>query len=91
MKTKTRGNVIVEDIKAGDIHYEYDMGMGIKCQVETLPVLKDGSWTWKSKNLTSGAIIDYSTLDVNSENYQFSQQFGIKLYDYEAYTVKQYI
>lgn len=25
-KTRTKGNVIVEDIKIGDIHYEYDLG-----------------------------------------------------------------
>jgi len=25
MKTYTKGNVIVEEIKVGDIHYEYEM------------------------------------------------------------------
>ena len=89
--TKTRGNVIVENIKIGDIHYEYDSGLGIKCQVITLPKLEDGKWSWESKNLNTGAVIDYSIADVNSEYYSFSQQFGVKLYDYEAYKVEKYI
>jgi hypothetical protein len=29
--TRTRGNVIIENIKVGDIHYEYELGLGIKC------------------------------------------------------------
>jgi len=40
MKTYTKGNVIVEEIKVGDIHYEYELGVGIKCEVTTLPTLK---------------------------------------------------
>lgn len=84
-KTKTRGNVIVENIKVGDIHYEYDLGLGIKCEVITLPKLKEGMWSWQSKNVNTEEIIDYSISDVNSENYSFSQQFGVKLFDYEAY------
>jgi len=35
--TRTGGNVIVEEIKVGDIHYEYAHNMGIKCEVLTLP------------------------------------------------------
>jgi hypothetical protein len=89
--TLTRGNVIVENIKVGDIHYEYDMGMGIKCQVIEAPNLNDGQWEWKSKNLISGRIIEYSVPDVNSENYKYMSQLGIKLYDYEAYRVSRYI
>ena len=90
-KTRTRGNVIVENIKIGDIHYEYDLGFGIKCEVIKQPTLEDGVWDWQSKNLNTGRIIDYRISDVNSENYGFSQQFGVKLYDYEAYRGLQYI
>lgn len=90
-QTMTRGNVIVENIKVGDIHYEYDMGVGLKCEVITLPKLEDEQWDWQSKNLTTGAIIEYSVPDVNSEGYKFNNQCGLKLYDYEAYTVKFYV
>ena len=38
--THTKGNIIVEEIKVGDIHYEYDMGLGIKCEVLTKPTKK---------------------------------------------------
>lgn len=89
-QTKSRGNVIVENIKVGDIHYEYDMGRGLKCEVITLPILEEGSWSWESKNLTTGAIINYRTADVNSEDYDMCRCYGFKLYDYEAYRVEKY-
>jgi hypothetical protein len=57
--TRTKGNVIVEEIKVGDIHYEYEMGIGIKCEVLTKPTInEDGNWVWKSKNLTTDKEID---------------------------------
>lgn len=31
--TTTNGNIIVENIKVGDIHYEFAYGCGIKCEV----------------------------------------------------------
>lgn len=40
-KTFTKGNIIVEDIKVGDIQYEFEYGMGIKSEVVTLPGKKD--------------------------------------------------
>lgn len=90
-KTYTAGNVIIEDIKIGDIHYEYDFGCGIKCEVVTLPIPEkddDGTlWTWRSKNVNRNApddIIDYA---VHSKY----AHYGPKLYDYEAYQVKHYI
>lgn len=84
-KTYTKGNVIVEDIKIGDIHYEYEMGLGIKCEVITLPTNnKDGQWEWKSKNVKSGKIIDY-LVDPKYSHY------SANLYDYEAYQVNIYI
>jgi hypothetical protein len=84
-RTHTKGNVIIEEIKVGDVHYEYDMGLGIECEVITLPTMnEDGNWTWKSKNLKHGAIIDYLV------NPQYSH-YSSNLYDYKAYNVKYYI
>ena len=84
-KTSTKGNVIVENIKVGDIHYEYEYNMGIKCEVMTLPKKdEDGNYIWESKNVNTGKIIKYS---VNSKY----PHYGPNLYDHEAYKVKFYI
>lgn len=84
-RTFTKGNVIVEDIKIGDIHYEYEYEYGIMCKVITLPIKnKDGQWEWKSENLNSGKIIEY-LVDPKYPHYSAS------LYDYEAYKVEIYI
>lgn len=91
-KTKTRGNVIVNDIEIGHVHYEYDLGLGIKCKVVTKPKLVDGNWKWESQNLTTGRLIEYVVMDANEKDGKsWNSQFAVKLYDYEAYTVKQYI
>jgi len=83
--TLTKGNVIVEEINIGDIHYEYDMGVGIKSEVISKPILnEDGNWTWKSKSLTNGREINYM---VNP----YYSHYSVNLYDYEAYIVKCYI
>lgn len=53
-KTSTRGNVIVEDIEVGDIHYEFEYGTGIKSEVITLPTIDEhGNYVWKGKNVNS--------------------------------------
>ena len=81
--TYTKGNVIVENIKIGDIHYEYEMGLGIKCEVITQPERSDeGYWSWKSKNLNTGVEIDYGVTE------KFAH-YGPNLYDYEAYKVSK--
>lgn len=81
-KTLTRGNVIVEDIKIGDIHYEFNYGVGIKCEVITLPIRNpDGLWEWKSRNINSGKEISYAVLEGMSH-------YASNLYTYEAYKVK---
>jgi hypothetical protein len=81
----TKGNVIVENIKIGDIHYEYEYGVGIKCEVITLPIRsEDGNWSWKSRNLISNKIIEYCVREGMSH-------YSCNLYDYEAYKVKIYI
>ena len=84
-KTYTKGNVIVEEIKIGDIHYEYEYGMGIKCEVITLPKRnKDNQLEWTSRNLNTGKEIGY-LVDPNYTHYSSN------LYDYEAYKVNHYI
>jgi hypothetical protein len=82
MATRTKGNVIVEDIRVGDIHYEFEGGLGIKCQVLTQPVRDEhGYWTWKSKNVNTGVEIEYGV----HEQYP---HYSVNLYDYVAYNVK---
>lgn len=85
-KTYTKGNVIVEDIKVGDIHYEYEFGVGIKCRVITLPEFneEDGVWEWQSENLKTYEVINYG---VHPEY----PHYGPNLYDYEAYVVNHHI
>lgn len=84
-KTRTRGSVIVDDIKVGDIHYEYDLGACIKSEVITKPEKdENGNWVWESKSLTTDRVIDYLV------NPSYSA-YGPKLYDYEAYKVKSFI
>jgi hypothetical protein len=85
MKTHTRGNIIVEDIKVGDIHYEYEYGVGLKCEVITSPTLNEsGQYEWKSKNVNTGKVIDY-LVDPKYSHY------SANLYNYEAYKVNLYI
>jgi hypothetical protein len=81
-KTYTKGNVIVEEIKVGDIHYEYDLGLGIKVEVLTLPQRsEDGYWTWQSKQISTGREITYGVREGFSH-------YAPNLYDHEAYTVR---
>jgi len=54
MKTYTKGDIIIEDIKIGDIHYEMEYGIYIKSKVKTLPVKEvrededEFYWSWES-------------------------------------------
>jgi hypothetical protein len=76
---KTRGNVIVNKIEIGDVLYEYALGSEIKSEVITKPQRDtDGYWTWKSKIISNGDIIDYGV----HERYA---HYGPKLYDHQAY------
>ncbi len=85
MPTLTKGNVVVENIKIGDIHYEFGYGIGIKSEVISLPKRsEEGYWTWQSRSLLDGRIIDYGT----NEKYP---HYGLNIYDYEAYKVKTWI
>ena len=84
-KTYTKGNIIVEDIKVGDIHYEYEYNCGRKCKVLTLPVRDDsGYWTWTSENLNTGKILNYGVREGYSH-------YAPNLYDCEAYQVNNWI
>jgi len=79
-KTLTKGNVIVEDIKVGDVHFEFEYNCYIKSEVISLPKKNaEGNWVWQSKNLKSGSVIDYMV------NPKYSH-YAAKLYDYEAYS-----
>lgn len=83
--THTKGNVIVENINIGDIHYEFEYNVGIKCEVISKPSRDDsGCWTWQSKNLNNGKVIEYCV----NEKYS---HYSANLYDYEAYRVNQWL
>ena len=75
----TRGNVIVNEIKVGDIHYEYQYGYQTIVKVITAPE-KDinGLWKWQSMVIETEEIVDYAT----HEDYP---QYAPKIYTYEAY------
>ena len=80
-KTLTKGNVIVEDLKIGDVIYEYGYGQEMKSTVITLPVKEerdeDNYWTWKTKT-ESGDEIDYGV----SDKYP---HYSPNIYTYPAY------
>lgn len=49
---RTKGNVEVDKIKIGDIHYEFAYRFFVKVEVIELPKEEEpGYWTWKSRNL----------------------------------------
>ena len=69
----TGGNVEVQNIKIGDIHYEYGYDTGIKVEVITLPeksIQKDDSilWQWVSKT-DNGQLINYAVNEKYSHFY----------------------
>jgi len=88
--TFTKGNVIVEEIKIGDIHYEFEYGRGVESEVLTLPVRSDedeegnGYWTWESRNIRTGKIIKYGVRENMSH-------YGPNLYDYIAYATSKWV
>lgn len=71
----TAGNIRTEDIRQGDIHYDFASGMYMEVEVISIPQQKDGVWSWKAMCTTGKAIIDYHvSIDRNK-----------KLYDHLAY------
>ena len=83
-ETLTKGNIVVQQIKIGDIHYEFDYGMGIRCEVLTLPEWDGVGYNWKSKNLKTGKEIPYGI------THKYSH-YAPNLYDYEAYKGIRYV
>jgi len=79
-KTRTKGNVIAEDIELGQTLYEFDYGFGIETVVLTKPILNEHrQWVWKAENVRTGEIIDYLVTPGMSH-------YGPNLYDYIAYS-----
>lgn len=74
----TRGDVIIEEIKIGDIHYEFDYGCVCVSKVISKPVLKDGVYSWESENTLTGEVIKYA------QNTKYPH-YGLKLYTHMAY------
>lgn len=75
----TKGDIEVQNIKLGDIQYEFGYGFGIKSTVIELPSRnEEGYWSWKNKT-NSGKIIDYGVKEGFGH-------YGPNLYAYEAYT-----
>lgn len=76
---RTKGNVEVDKIKIGDVHYEFAYRFFVKVEVIELPKEEEpGYWTWKSRNMLTGEIIAYGVTDGLSH-------YGPNLYDNEAY------
>ena len=84
--TTTKGNIVVEDIKVGDIHYEFEYGLGIECEVLTLPVHNEEEkcWDWTSRNVRNDNVITYRVCEGFSH-------YGPNLYDYIAYAGVKWI
>lgn len=59
--TRTNGNVIVDNLDKGDTIFEYAYGSVIESVVLDKPVFnpRHMCWRWKSKEVTTGKIIDY--------------------------------
>lgn len=94
----TKGDVEVQNIKIGDIHWEYEMGFYAKVEVITLPeknVDEDGDtqWRWKSKLLEDGKISDNVT-SINfvnaGEEVQYLTTEGLSHYGPNLYTNPAY-
>lgn len=84
-KIRTKGGISISDINIGDIHYEFEYGIGTKCKVISKPRRnKEGKWTWQAENLKNGSVIDYLV----TEGFE---HYGPNLYDYEAYSGVEYI
>lgn len=81
----TKGGIIIESIMVGDIHYEFEFNVGIRCEVITKPEKdEENVWRWKSRNTNTGKEIHY----LITEGFEY---YGPNLYDYEAYNVENWI
>jgi len=80
-KTFTKGNIIIEDIEIGDIHFEYYYNLCVKSKVISKPVYDEEHelWEWQNEKFSDGSIINYA---VNPKYSHYSPN----LYNYEAYS-----
>jgi len=83
--TRTKGDVIVENVSIGDTHYEVIGPFGIECVVETQPTKDDeGNWSWESRNVKTDVLINYFV-------HRDYPQYGPNLYTNKAYNVNSWI
>lgn len=78
-RTLTGGNVIVEDIKIGDIHYECEYGCCFTSEVISLPAFDGKGYSWKSKSVKNPEKVQEYYVTVGMSHY------APKLYDYLPY------
>jgi len=78
MKTMTKGNVIIEELKIGDTIYEYNTGLHCESIVMNLPVLEGDIYSWYAKEKTTNRIIHYK------QNVKYPH-YGLNIYTYPAY------
>ena len=84
-KILTKGDVIVNDIEIGDIHYEFEYNICIKTVVISKPEKINDNWCWESKNMKTGMIVNYCV------NPDVPSCYAVNLYSYEAYMGCTYI
>jgi hypothetical protein len=80
----TKGDVIVDQIKIGDVHYEFEYNFGIETRVLTMP-MNDGTgyWTWTAENVRiPGKIITYGVREGMAH-------YAPNIYTYKAYRIPE--
>ncbi len=83
-KTFTKGNIIIENLKCGDVIYEFGYNMCIKSTITKEPTLVDGIWYFDSLIEGKNETINYA----QSTEYP---HYGLNIYDCMAYTVSKII
>lgn len=90
MTTYTKGDVIIEDIEIGDVHYEYGGDEELKVTVVTKPILERVTnghlWTWTAYlDDDREDIIEYAISPDSSEDFPlYSNRIRkVNLEDYE--------
>ena len=93
-KVLTKGNVIVNEIEVGDIHYEFEYGIGIKTEVLEKPKRDEsGYWSWKSKTVKTSTINKKDHMSITLDpgdviNYGAMEKYcyvGPNIYTNDAY------
>lgn len=74
----TKGNVEVQNIKLGDIHYEYGYGAELKSTVIGIPKeVEPGYWQWINKTDNNEEVVYGVREDMG--------HYGPNVYTYQAY------